>query len=588
MKLTIKNAVVITSLVLGAAFAAATSVNAVALHQLRIGGPQYNELKSDFDLLADVLPPPQYVIEPYLEATLALNDLDHSELHRQRLDELHKSFNDRKAYWKCQSLDGETRRLLDNATDTADVFWKQMDEAFLPAVARKDQAEAQKAYRSLSKAYAEHRQAINLLVAEGNKSLEISQAKADRSNTVFQAVTWILSAAVIALLIAVIYGFIRFIISPLLHFAQATESLAQGNMSAAIPALDRSDEMGDLAQALAVFRDKLVAAEQAAGEQTKLIVASIGNGLSHLAKGDLTHRVTASLTGDFAKLKTDFNAAMERLQDTVKDVLSATHQIQTGASEISQATGDLSHRTEQQAASLEETAAALEEITETVRKTASNAREASKTVAAAKAAAENGGTVVDTAVKAMDEIAQSSRQITEIISVIDEIAFQTNLLALNAGVEAARAGEAGRGFAVVASEVRALAQRSSEAAKQIKSLIGASGAQVSDGVRLVGESGRTLKQIVDQVLQINNLVSEMAKATEQQSAGIEEVNAAIGQMDQVTQQNAAMVEETTAASRSLADETHSLVKLVQFFSVEDAPDIARPRLVPERRLAIAG
>jgi methyl-accepting chemotaxis protein len=302
-------------------------------------------------------------------------------------------------------------------------------------------------------------------------------------------------------------------------------------------------------------------------EQTEATIKGIGEGLDHLAKGDLTHRVTVELTGKFAKLKTDFNAAMDRLQETVHNVQSTTGLITSGSSEISQAADDLSRRTEQQAASLEETAAALEEITATVKKTAANAREASQSVTTAKQVAETGGHVVETAVNAMDAISQSSKKITDIIGVIDEIAFQTNLLALNAGVEAARAGDAGKGFAVVASEVRALAQRSSEAAKEIKTLIKTSSDQVGEGVKFVGESGQALKRIVDQVIQINALVSEMAQAAEQQSTGIEQVNAAVAQMDEVTQQNAAMVEESTAASRNLANEANRLAELMSFFAV---------------------
>jgi methyl-accepting chemotaxis protein len=338
-------------------------------------------------------------------------------------------------------------------------------------------------------------------------------------------------------------------------------------------------------------------------EQTELTIKSIGEGLDHLADGDLTHRVTADLTGSFAKLKSDFNRAVDRLQDTVCNLQASTRQITSGASEISSAAEDLSRRTEQQAANLEETAATLEEITATVKQTTNNTREASKNVTAAKQLAEAGGKVVETAVSAMDAISQSSKKITDIIGVIDEIAFQTNLLALNAGVEAARAGDAGKGFAVVASEVRALAQRSSEAAKQIKTLIKTSSEQVDEGVKFVGESGEALKRIVDQVLKINALVNEMALAAEQQSSGIEQVNAAVAQMDQVTQQNAAMVEQSTAASRHLAQESHTLNELASFFAVgtqvqaaparraavrhDPAPKAAAPRARASRQTATA-
>jgi methyl-accepting chemotaxis protein len=370
------------------------------------------------------------------------------------------------------------------------------------------------------------------------------------------------------------YALVRAISVPLTDMTDAMGELARGNLNANVPHDDQQDEIGKLAEAMTTFKNQLAAAEEAKAEQTQIIVSSIGTGLDHLAKGDLTHRVTAELTGAFAKLKEDFNTAMGRLQETIQNVLGSTHQIDNNASEISTAADDLSRRTEQQAASLEETAAALEEITATVKKTAANAKEASHSVVGAKDAAENGGRVVETAVKAMDAIAQSSRQITDIIGVIDEIAFQTNLLALNAGVEAARAGEAGKGFAVVASEVRSLAQRSSEAAKQIKALINTSSEHVGDGVKYVGETGQALKRIVDQVVQINALVGEMAQAAEQQSTGIEQVNSAVSQMDQVTQQNAAMVEESTAASRNMASETKVLTELIGFFSVGERSHIA--------------
>ncbi len=309
-------------------------------------------------------------------------------------------------------------------------------------------------------------------------------------------------------------------------------------------------------------------------------VIAIGDALAELAGGNLNRRLTASFPADLEEIRTDFNKASEALQKAIGGVSESAHAIASAANEIGSASDDLSRRTEQQAASIEETAAALEEITVTVKKTASNAREASSSVAMAKTAADEGGQVVGTAINAMDAIAQSSRQITDIIGVIDEIAFQTNLLALNAGVEAARAGDAGRGFAVVASEVRALAQRSSDAAKQIKALINTSSEQVSDGVKFVGQSGEALKRIVEQVVQINNLVSEMAQAAGQQASGIEEVNAAVAQMDQVTQQNAAMVEQSTAATRNLADETKALSELVGFFS---AGETSAPR--PALRMA---
>ena len=412
-------------------------------------------------------------------------------------------------------------------------------------------------------------------------------AAANRSQQTFdQAQVWIYIAIGLTVLLcaAATWLLTRCVSRPLVDITGAMRELAAGHLTADVPHADRRDEIGQLAETMATFKDQLASAERAKAEQTALIVSSVGSGLEHLSKGDLTHRIESDLVGPFRKLKDDFNATVGHLSDMVQRILASTGQIANGAGEISKAADDLSRRTEQQAASLEETAAALEQITASVKMAASNAQEASRTVGSTKAVAEEGGQVVEAAVTAMDAIAQSSKQVTDIIGVIDEIAFQTNLLALNAGVEAARAGDAGRGFAVVASEVRALAQRSSDAAKQIKSLINASSEHVGEGVKLVDASGQALKRIIEQVTEIDKLSRGSAEAGKQQSSGIEEVNAAVSQMDQATQQNAAMVEQSTAASRNLAHETEELRELVSFFQVDTRsaavvhPGPAQPRI----------
>ena len=309
---------------------------------------------------------------------------------------------------------------------------------------------------------------------------------------------------------------------------------------------------------------------QAFVDQERLgVVQSLADALDHLAQGDLAYRIERTFPPEFEQLRADFNGAIGRLSQTLNQIIGGAGMIRSGAGEISAAADDLSRRTEQQAASLEETAAALDQITVTVRKTASGAKTAAEVVLAARGDAQTSGEVVRQAVEAMSEIEDSSQQIGQIIGVIDEIAFQTNLLALNAGVEAARAGEAGKGFAVVASEVRALAQRSANAAKEIKALIDTSGAQVESGVRLVGETGAALQRIVDRVAEIDALVGEIAASAQEQATGLHQVNSAINEMDQVTQQNAAMVEQSTAASHSLAQEAEGLAESVARFRVGD-------------------
>ncbi|CAN5855126.1 globin-coupled sensor protein [soil metagenome] len=313
--------------------------------------------------------------------------------------------------------------------------------------------------------------------------------------------------------------------------------------------------------------------------EQKKAIHGLAGALQALSEGDLRHRMSQSFTGEYAKLGADFNKAISHLEEVMGAIAGNVSGIHAGAGEISTAADDLSRRTEQQAATLEETAAALDQITVTVRKTATGAKACAEVVVAARGDAQTSGDVVQQAVAAMSQIESSAQQISQIIGVIDEIAFQTNLLALNAGVEAARAGEAGRGFAVVASEVRALAQRSAEAAKEIKTLISASTAQVSTGVQLVGQTGDALQRIVSRVAEIDSLVSEIAASAQEQSVGLAQVNTAVNQMDQVTQQNAAMVEQSTAASHNLAQEAQGLAGSVGMFRIGDQhappPAIAR-------------
>ncbi|HLL13245.1 MAG TPA: methyl-accepting chemotaxis protein, partial [Rubrivivax sp.] len=286
-----------------------------------------------------------------------------------------------------------------------------------------------------------------------------------------------------------------------------------------------------------------------------------------LARGDLTHRVEVTTNDEVGELLTAVQTSMARLAEVVVGIKSTSESVSTAAVQIAQGNLDLSQRTEEQASNLQQTAASMEELTSTVQSTADAAREASTLAGAASEVAARGGEVVSRVVKTMDEITASSRQISDIIGVIDGIAFQTNILALNAAFEAARAGEQGRGFAVVASEVRSLAQRSAEAAKQIKTLIGASVERVETGSRLVGDAGTTMSDIVARVQRVTQLIAEIGAATSEQSGGIGQVSDAVGQLDQVTQQNAALVEESAAAADSLKQQALKLVNAVSVFNV---------------------
>jgi methyl-accepting chemotaxis protein len=333
---------------------------------------------------------------------------------------------------------------------------------------------------------------------------------------------------------------------------------------------------GSLSDIHAQYAAEAVIKDEAA--RTTAVIDGLSTALKALAEGNLTARISDKFSDKFDVLVENFNISLVHLQETMTSIAANAEGVHSTAAEVTSASDNLSQRTEQQAATLEQTAAALDQITATVRKTAEGAGEARQLVANAKQDAESSTKVVHETVTAMNGIEHSSKQISNIIGVIDEIAFQTNLLALNAGVEAARAGDAGRGFAVVATEVRALAQRSADAAKEIKALISSSGQQVQAGVKLVADTGKALGRIVEQVAKLNDLIAEIAASAREQATGLDQVNNAVNQMDQVTQQNAAMVEETTAASHSLAHEADALSRLVGQFNLgrEVAPQVARP------------
>jgi methyl-accepting chemotaxis protein len=430
------------------------------------------------------------------------------------------------------------------------------------------------------------------LSTEYRNAAEATVAEARELANYIQTLTLWSGIAGIALGVLLALAFTRSIGQPIVRLTRVMKSLAMGDLKVSLPQAADRNEIGEMAKAILVFRDAAIekarleeeAAKQriqtdeersrneqgqrdAIARERATVADSIGAGLSKLAAKDLTYRMSREIPDAYRTLQMDFNAAISQLEDALLGVVGSADVIHSGSQEISAATADLSRRTEQQAASLEETAATLDEVTATARKAAESTVHARKVVAIAQGDAQKSGEVIRKAVAAMGAIEKSSQQISQIIGVIDEIAFQTSLLALNAGVEAARAGDAGRGFAVVASEVRALAQRSAEAAKEIKGLISTSTTQVSHGVALVAETGKSLERIMAQVTEINNVVSEIAAGAKEQSTALEEVNSAINQMDQVTQQNAAMVEQSTAASYALSEETEQLSMLIGQFQV---------------------
>lgn len=478
------------------------------------------------------------------------------------------------------------------------------------ATVAKLKAEHAAMFTTLSTMGGDHNAAMQTLLKEGTEKLSTAVW-----NTTVNSVIGIAVGLLAAFATALYFAQVG-ITTPMVRLRERMNGLAKGDVEQGIPGADRRDEVGQMAGAVAVFRnnaierqrleqeananrslsekERIAREEQKAKEaaDTSFAVDNLASALSRLSEGDVSFRITQPFVANLDVVRNNFNASAEKLQSALSRVAENARGIDAGANEIRSAADDLAKRTEQQAASVEETAAALEEITTTVKDSTKRAQEAGQLVAKARTGAEQSGNVVRKAVIAMQQIEKSSSEISNIISVIDEIAFQTNLLALNAGVEAARAGEAGKGFAVVAQEVRELAQRSANAAKDIKALINTSNTQVKEGVQLVDETGRALETIVVEVQEINRHVVAIVEAAQEQSSGLQQINTAVNQMDQDTQKNAAMVEEQTAASHGLARESVSLNQLLGQFRlggnyeapVRGASSAERPVQSPARAL----
>jgi len=374
---------------------------------------------------------------------------------------------------------------------------------------------------------------------------------------------------------------------PYVNTVLRMEALAAGDTNTPIQYTQHKDCVGRMTKAMATFRDNAELV-RTSGESQRVVVGELSGALDRLAGNDLTARINTKLPAEYEALRVAFNEAMVVLDEAISSVGNSASTVLGGSSEIRAASDDLSNRNERQAANIEEAAAAMNRVTAMIRATADSARQVQGTVDDTHREADHGGAVVKRAVEAMAEIEKSSGEIAQISDLIDGIAFQTNLLALNAGVEAARAGDAGKGFAVVANEVRALAQRSADAARDIKELISSSTTQVSNGVSLVGETGALLEKIVGRVAEISTLMRDIAQGAQEQADNVQQVNISVGDMDRMTQQNAAMVEESTAAARSLADEANELRNNVARFRTSkanaplafSAPSRARPKAVP--------
>jgi methyl-accepting chemotaxis protein len=590
-------------------FFACGAAGRLGLEELRIGGRPYQTIIAGKDFAADLRSAPLDLVDAWLDiGRAAAGKLDPQEA-QARLARLRSGFDERKTFWtRSEALPAEiAAELRGAATQEADAFWREALDACLPALRRGDAAAAGAALQKIEASFAAHRRQTERLV-----SASVASARAMEQEAA--VLRWRLDAASLAgalLIAALAVGggvFLRRRFdAPLAALADHLTRLARGERVEAPPLGERGDDIGRIGAAAAVFRELMennrlaearaaeMSAESAARQKEKdagakwyienrdFFFSEYTAGMDRLAAGDLETRLEKPFIKDYEALRARFNSAAERMQAAMRGIAATSGAIGESTREIARAAEDLSQRNEQQAATLAQTASAVDSITETVKRAADSAIEAREIVGSTKTGAVASEKIVGDAIGAMSGIEKSSSQIGQIIGVIDEIAFQTNLLALNAGVEAARAGEAGKGFAVVATEVRALAQRSAEAAKEIKELIAASDAKVKDGVALVAETGSSLRLIVEQVNKIDAVVTDIAASAEAQSRSLREINTAVQEIDQVTQKNAAMSEETHAASRALAEDSVELMTLVARFKIGEVETPTRENARPQRR-----
>ena len=520
--------------VFGLGFTLFFAVSYKVFNDLKVNGDLYAKIVQKKDLIADVLPPPNFVVETHMVALQLLESEgnDPAEFNKltERLKVLKAEYETRHNYWVDQQLAPELKDAFINKAHAPVMgYYKLVQDDMVGAIKAKDMESARVAFSKANLAFIQHRDAIDQVVKMATQLATDTEAQAAQTINWSNILLLAMFVVVLALCLTVALIISNGIVKPLSETVQVAQKFAQGDLTVHINDMGKS-ELGQLNLALRNMQQSLV--------------------------------------------------------NLVRNIQSGSQQVANASAEIASGNHDLSARTESQASSLEETASSMEELGATVRQNADNARTANQLAQSASSVAVRGGEVVAQVVDTMKGINESSRKISDIISVIDGIAFQTNILALNAAVEAARAGEQGRGFAVVAGEVRSLAQRSAEAAKEIKTLISASVDRVELGSKLVDEAGNTMQEVVASIRRVTDIMGEISAASTEQSMGVSQVGEAVTQMDQVTQQNAALVEEMAAAASSLKNQAEELLNTVNVLKVDGAAVSSsgqRPAAVGPRR-----
>lgn len=559
-------------------------LSAYGISTIRFGGEMHrlNQQLNDFN--ADILPPPEYLVESYLIANLVARSPEQVDDHAKKLTELKRQWRERADHWAGSDLEPDLKaRIAETVAQDGVGFWQIVETRLLPAAKAGDAEEIRRALATLDGIYARHRSHIDALVSRA----------ADQQKVLAQDAAFTVTAIYVGLGLAVLIFLMgmagaiailnRKVIRPLATTADTMQRMAAGDIEAGRKNSHSPDEIGTMTRAIEVFRQSAIDAREADAER-KRIVGILSERLSAMATGNLETPIETFFAEAYKGIRMDFNQAQAALRDVINSVVQSAQEIHRSAAEVNEAAADLSERAARQAATLEETAAALQRTNKDIQSSSELAQETHAEVALARQNATRNQEIVETAVGAMAEIESSFDEVASITSLIQNIAFQTNILALNAGVEATRAGEAGKGFIVVANEVRALAQRSSEAVTAIQQLMAKSGEKITNGAQQVSSSSDALREMIEIIDRVSRRVEMLAASSSAQAVHLNDVDVAVSNLERDTQQNAAMAEQSSAASELLRQEVTRLTQRTALF-IRDRRDQADPAPVKLQRCA---